>query len=81
MCELTKDQMVAELKKRIVTITFQKVDGSKRVMKATLIESYIPPSTKTTDRVRVPNPNTISVVDTEIHEWRSFRIDSVLSFE
>lgn len=60
-----------------VSVTFTKRDGTERVMKATLRESAIPQTEKKTERTRAPNDDVISVVDTEIGEWRSIRYDSI----
>lgn len=61
----------------VVTITFIKADGTERVMKATLKEDAIPVSDNKTGRTRAPNDEVVSVVDTEIGEWRSIRFDSI----
>lgn len=60
-----------------VCVTFTKRDGTERVMHATLREDRIPQTEKKTERTRAPNDEVISVVDTEIGEWRSIRYDSI----
>ena len=51
-----------------------------RTMKCTLQESAIPTYEKKTERVRTTSTDeSISVVDLEKSEWRSFRYDSIKS--
>jgi hypothetical protein len=67
--------------KQNVRVTFTKKDGSERVMSCTLAESRIPEdkrpktqNTKTSDEV-------CAVFDSEVMEWRSFRWESLVTFE
>lgn len=71
---------------KIVEVTFTKVDGSIRVMPCSLDSSVVPPAPapKVLAECEVPkikkhNPNTMSVFCTDKAEWRSFRIDNVVS--
>lgn len=75
--EACRSWLKSILASEVVSITFTKVDGTKRVMKASLKESVIPVLESKTTRTRTPNPDVISVVDTEIGEWRSIRFDSI----
>jgi len=68
-----------------VVIEFEKKDGTTRRMYCTLnnqyiTENYVAPEKKT-ERTKVPSVGVISVFDTEINEWRSIRVDSILSIE
>jgi hypothetical protein len=70
------------LRNHVCKVEFEKLDRSIRTMICTLRADKVaemPPSA--TGCARTPNPNQISVVDVEKGEWRSFRIDSVISFE
>lgn len=70
------------LRNHVCKVEFEKLDRSIRTMICTLRADKVaemPPSA--TRRARTPNPNQLSVVDVEKGEWRSFRIDSVISFE
>lgn len=69
------------LKQETATLTFQKKDGTMRVMKASLRESDFPAYEKKTDAVRKQNDEVLSVVDLELNEWRSFRFDSIRKIE
>jgi len=76
---MTKDEMKTALKSNIVNVEFVKADGSIRKMKATLMPALIPESKSNTTPRKEPD-EVIRVVDTEIGEWRSFRVDSVTKF-
>jgi len=69
------------LKNETATLTFQKKDGTMRVMKCSLREEHMPSYEKKTERVRATNDETLSVVDLEKNEWRSFRYDSIRKIE
>lgn len=69
-----------------VEVTFKKVDGTLRTMPCTLHESLLPvveQITPTADtpppRVKKHNPAVMSVFCTDKHEWRSFRVENVIS--
>jgi len=66
------------LKTGIVEVTFNKVNGEKRVMKCTLQETFLPEYNG--DSTRKKNDNVLSVWDVDTQDWRSFRFDSVISY-
>ena len=67
------------LKTNVIEVTFTKANGDKRVLKCTLQEEYLPEYNG--DSTRKKNENVISVWDIESKDWRSFRFDSVISYE
>lgn len=69
------------LQNETATLTFEKKDGTMRVMRASLRESDIPQFEKKTERVRKVSDETLSVVDLDLNEWRSFRYDSIQNIE
>ena len=76
------------LQKGVVEVEFTKVNGEHRVMPCTLNEQLIPPApVKVLKEGEVPkpprkeNPEVIRVFCTDKQEWRSFRIDSVISIK
>lgn len=73
--------LTSHLKAGPVELTFQKKDGTMRVMKCSLREDHMPSYEKKTERVRATNEETLSVVDLEKNEWRSFRYDSIRRIE
>jgi hypothetical protein len=76
-----RDFIKSALKNKTATLTFQKKDGTIRVMKCSLHEEHMPPYEKKTTHVREANDKTLSVVDLEKNEWRSFRFDSIQKIE
>lgn len=75
-----KQTLTNKLKQGTCTVTFNKVDGSERVMRCTLQESMLPQYEKKATRNKVVADNLLSVYDVEANDWRSFRVDSVTSF-
>jgi hypothetical protein len=61
-------------------VKFTKSDGSTRVMNCTLKEDLIPQLEKKTDRVKKLNEAVLPVYDLDAKGWRSFRLDSVITF-
>jgi len=69
-----------------VDVTFTKVDGTVRTMPCTLNEAMLPVVEQITPgpntpppRVKKFNPAVMSVFCTDKQEWRSFRIENVIS--
>jgi len=78
-----RKEMIDALKEGIAEVTFTKKDGTERVMKATLQSELLPrkPIIDTTNVAkRKVNEDVIAVFDTDANGFRSFRIDSVISF-
>lgn len=73
---LNRDEMIKQLTQGEVTIEFTKVDGTNRVMKATLQESVVPVTTGTS---RAKDTNLV-VFDTEKTAWRTVVIDRITRF-
>lgn len=79
--ESQREEIKKQLKESIMRITFEKKDGTNRVMLATLRNDYIEPILKPTTNHRKPNPDVCCVFDVEKNEFRSFRWDSLISWE
>lgn len=79
--ESQREEIKKQLKESIMRITFEKKDGTNRVMLATLRNDYIEPILKPTTNHRKPNPDVCCVFDIEKESFRSFRWDSLLSWE
>ena len=77
----TKENLIDMLRSNIVTVTFTKVNGEERVMKCTLMSEYIPNAPTNNGQVLLQESESkaVSVWDTEMNGWRSFRVDSVKS--
>ena len=74
--KMNREEMVELLRNNDCSVTFLKKDGTERTMICTLRQDTIPEvrgtGVKKTDDV-------ISVFDLDKSEWRSFRVDSVVS--
>ena len=80
--ELTREYMIAELQKRVCRVIFKKVNGEERDMQCTLIEDALPAlkSNVKDGEKRQPNKDVIRAFDTLKGEFRSFRVENVISF-
>ena len=76
---MLREQMRDLLKQSICEVVFQKADGTPRVMRCTLLSSYLPPPNPDA-KPRKENLEAVPVWDVEAEGWRSFRVDSVKSF-
>lgn len=69
-----------------VEVTFTKVDGTVRTMPCTLneallpvVEQIVPVPDAPLPKVKKHNPAVMSVFCTDKQEWRSFRVENVIS--
>jgi len=74
------------LKRRVAEVVFKKANGDIRTMHCTLKESALAQDAKEYGRVgnnlpRKENPEVLSVWDTDMNDWRSFRWDRVCSLK
>lgn len=78
-----KDILKTLLHEHVVNITFNKKDGTKRVLKGTLKLDSIPQSDapKNDNPWRVKSDDVQAVYDLENEGWRSFRWDSLVDYE
>ena len=82
--EMTYNEIVNTLRESVVNLSFTKVkDGGVREMKATLVSDMIPedkmPKTDANANLE-KNQVAVRVFDLDLNEWRSFRVDSLLTF-
>jgi hypothetical protein len=73
---LSRDVLKSVLKESVVFVTFDKKDGTERIMKCTLKDDVLPPFETTWSNKKVCL-SCLSVWDLDKSEWRSFRLDSV----
>lgn len=64
----------------IVTVTFTKKNGERRVMLCTTISEYLP-ETSSVEHTKPSTTNLVTVWDLEQSAWRSFNFDSIRSIE
>jgi hypothetical protein len=72
------NELVNKLQSAVVTVTFNKVDGTERVMRCTLQNHFLPEEYRGKAPMLMEQaPVTLSVWDCDAHGWRSFRLDNV----
>jgi hypothetical protein len=87
MQHMDKNAIQADLRSNVVEVVFNKLDGTIRKMRGTLMPKYLPTTPVESDRVEEnfepehANPNTVRVWDVDAKGWRSFRVDRVLSIQ
>lgn len=72
-----------ELNKRIVTVTFKKINGDLRVMDCTKNLELVPPSRWPQGKQELSEETkekAIRVYDVKAQGWRSFLTDNVIEF-
>lgn len=75
-----KYDLKQQLQGGVVTVVFEKKDGTMRTMRCTLLAEYLPAPTGPqllTEDTRAENDNVLSVWDIDNGGWRSFRLDSI----
>lgn len=78
----TYTELKTLLQNNVVSVTFEKSDGTTRVMKCTLLQEYLPVvSLDENKKTRQENLDVMPVWDTENLGWRSFRYDSIKRVE
>lgn len=85
MRAFNRDAILILLRQCIVTVTFNKKNGDKRVMDCTLQSEFLPPPKPTTDvylfEEKAVNENVVNVWDVEADGWRSFVLANVTNVE
>ena len=79
---IDKYALKEQLENGVVTVVFEKKDGTERTMRATLSDLYVPQVLSEYDdhvpkNARQINDSVQSVWDIDAGGWRSFRLDSV----
>ena len=75
----TKEYLRERLQAGIMRVTFDKVNGDRRIMTCTLQDKYLPPPAFQSER---PEPkDSLAVWDLNANGWRSFRLDKVIAIE
>ena len=77
----TKADLKLLLTKHILSVNFTKTDGTSRKMICTLREDLVQLREKKTTRTKKVNEDVLSVWDVEKDAFRSFRLDSLISYE
>jgi len=79
---MNKEEYEKSLKEAIHFITFEKADGTERVLKGTRDMRFVPEDQqpKNNGDVAYESETVVRVFDLSINEWRSFNIDRVKAF-
>lgn len=78
----TKQELKEVFSKNIVNLTFKKIDGTERTMKCTLDPMFIPGRDKpTSSKKKIENENVLPVWNIDEQGFRSFRVDSLISYD
>lgn len=76
---MTRDKMVTELRARTCRVIFTKINGEERDMHCTLNAQFIPEA-KQPKGAKEYADNVIRAFDINKQEFRSFRVENVISF-
>jgi hypothetical protein len=78
-----REMLKKVLEENIVSVTFNKVDGTERVMQCTMMKDVVPSLIPLKEGVepRKVNPNVLNVWDIDKRDWRSFRVANVTGYE
>jgi hypothetical protein len=79
---MIREELRSMLRNGIVELTFDKVNGERRVMECTLLPKYLPDYVnESIDREMADSePEHLAVWDLKAEGWRSFRFDRVISY-
>jgi len=81
---MINDQLLTSLRAGLCSVVFTKTNGDERVMTCTLSPDLIPVNSYPKNNEVKPvmlNSEVLRVYDTESNGWRSFRWDSLISWE
>lgn len=77
---MTRQEIIDNLTANVCMVTFTKVNGEERSMPCTLRPDMLPPQEVKESNKQV-NESIVSAWVTDINQWRSFRVDNLLSME
>ena len=81
---MTRNEMIEQLQAQVCRVVFKKINGEERDMSCTLMETVLPKAKKdeplTQKKVRAINEATIVAWDVNKDDFRSFRVENVVSF-
>lgn len=77
---IDRETIIDQLRNGVVEISFEKKDGTERVMKCTLAQNKIPEDKLPKGTGHSSTDDVQKVFDVEKQEWRSFRWDSLKTY-
>lgn len=79
---MTKQEIVEQLKAKVLKVTFTKVDGTERIMNCTLREDILPQAESMQEYdSRNHGDHIVPVWDIDKEAWRSFRLENLKAVE
>jgi hypothetical protein len=78
---MTMNELKKLLQEDIVTVKFTKIDGTVRVMKCTQKMDVVPAESRPKNESAPKAQGLVTVWDVENSGWRSFKEQSVISYE
>lgn len=76
---MTREDMIIQLRERICRVIFNKINGEQRDMECTLMETNIPEDKRPKTNSEY-NDSVIRAFDVNKQEFRSFKVENVISF-
>lgn len=80
-----KEELKPMLVESVCWVCFRKANGDHRVMRGTLKSELLPPKLELVDDKpkvkKASNPDVQNLFDLDINRWRSFRWDSLVTYE
>lgn len=74
--------LATALKNAVLTVTFNKMDGTERVMRCTLKDTLLPEEYRGKGTLLTEqSPLTMTVWDVDASGWRSFRLENIKTVE
>ena len=80
---MTRNEMIEHLQAQVCRVVFKKINGEERNMECTLMENVLPKATKdplSQKKARAVNEAVIVAWDVNKDDFRSFRVENVVSF-
>lgn len=83
MSNLTYNEIINTLRSDVVEVTFNKVDGERRVMPCTLKAEFIPDFTeeKVAVEKRSANETVVRAYAIDKQAWRSFKVENLVGMQ
>lgn len=75
---MTRQEIIDKLTENVCVVIFTKVNGEERSMPCTLRPDMLPPQ-EVKESTKKVNEDVVSVWVTDIDQWRSFRVENLLS--
>lgn len=81
-----RNSFISDLRQNVIEVRFMKLDGNVRIMKATLHPSYLPEDTRTREKIdeavnREKRNDVVTIWEADASQWRSIKLDSIISLQ